>query len=287
MNPRWIAKRSLKWGVELAVNHSGAGFIYNKTACFLNGYRVLTYHKVAPHPRSSYDISEGHFMSHIKYLSDHHAVLGLDDLVKGVVEGPLPPRGAVAITFDDGFEEAVGFVGETLKKSGLTATFFVVTGILDDPEKKRGHDFLNWDQVRLLRSSGFGIGSHTVSHRSLGTLDDTEVNYELKQSYERIVEETGASPVGFSYPYGTLRDFSPEIAELVRQAGYNWAVTAVHGLNHPGCNPFTIRRTTMTAGDGLKTFRMIMKGCLDAWYFVDRFGYYFQRPNFRGFRQSG
>ena len=128
-----------------------------------------------------------------------------------------------------------------------------------------------------MAAAGFSIGSHTVSHRSLGRLPAAEVESELVLSRRRIEEELGAPPAALSYPYGTLRDVSSPVAALARKAGYTCAVTAIHGLNHRGTNPYWLRRTSLTAGDGLRTFKMIMKGCLDPWYLVDRWGHKIQR----------
>ena len=106
-----------------------------------------------------------------------------------------------------------------------------------------------------------------------------EVQLELKGSCDRLETELGTRPDGFSYPFGTYRDFSDDVISITRSCGYPHAVTAIHGLNHIGCDPFRLKRTTITAGDGLKTFKMIMKGDLDLWRFVDQWGYRLQRPS--------
>jgi peptidoglycan/xylan/chitin deacetylase (PgdA/CDA1 family) len=203
--------------------------------------------------------------------------VALSSLVKDLIAGTKPDPHTVAITFDDGYAEGSTFVREILEQYGIPATFFVVTGFLDQPHEPHGGPFMTWDQVRQLAAAGFEIGSHTVTHRSLGRLTREEVEKELARSRQRLVEELGHAPEGLSYPYGTVRDFSAAIAQQARQAGYGYAVTAIHGLNHAGCDPFVLRRTSMMAGDGLRTFRLILNGNRDPWVLVDRWGYRAQR----------
>jgi peptidoglycan/xylan/chitin deacetylase (PgdA/CDA1 family) len=221
------------------------------------------------------------------FLAEHYCPVALGSLVSDLVSGAKPDQRAVAITFDDGYAEGATFVREILEQYSIPATFFVVTGFLDQPHEAQSRPFMTWDQVRQLSAAGFSIGSHTVTHRSLARLAPEEVEKELAQSRQRLLEELGHAPEGLSYPYGTVRDFSVGIAQQARQAGYGYAVTAIHGLNHPGCDPFVLRRTSMMAGDGLRTFRLILKGSLDPWVLVDRWGYRFQRVYDLPMRREG
>jgi peptidoglycan/xylan/chitin deacetylase (PgdA/CDA1 family) len=278
MTSRWLLKRALKWSVEWGMTLSGAGVLYRGTRYFQKGLRILTYHHVGDRPRDSFTIGTAHFRAHMAYLADHHPVVGLTELVARLACGPPPEPGTVALTFDDGYADAVAAVCPTLQHYSLPATFFVVTGSLDGA-KLPGGPFLTWRDVKQMVASGFAIGSHTVNHPSLGTLDERGIEHELAESRSRISDETGVPPAGLSYPYGTVRDFSSTVAAVAENVGYLYAVTAVHGLNHDGRNRFFLRRTTLTAGDNLRTFRMILNGCLDPWYFVDTWGFVWQRTH--------
>jgi peptidoglycan/xylan/chitin deacetylase (PgdA/CDA1 family) len=211
------------------------------------------------------------------YLSDHCNVVAMGDLVDLLERGCRPQTGTVAVTFDDGYREAAYEVAETLQRYRIPGTFFVVTGVLDNGVDLPAGPYLTWPEVKHMADAGFSIGSHTVSHPSLGEIDCASVKRELTVSRERIAEEIGSCPEGLAYPYGTLRDFSPDVAQMAGRAGYRYAVTAMHGVNRVGCDPFLLRRTTVGAGDGLRTFRMILKGCLDPWSIVDRWGARLQR----------
>jgi peptidoglycan/xylan/chitin deacetylase (PgdA/CDA1 family) len=281
MNTTWIAKRSAKWFVEWASKLSGAGLLYRNSASFRTGARILTYHGVEKVPGNSHAVSTSHFSAHIKYLKDHFDVMRLQDLVRALQSGPGAER-RVAITFDDGYAECSGIVAEILTKYSVPATFFVITGIPDGNVRMDDKKYMSWSDIANLHKAGFEIGSHTVNHFSLGAIPPALVRSELSASRERIQQVLGIAPAGIAYPYGTIRDFNDVVALAAESAGYSYGVTAVHGLNHPGMNPFLLRRTTIGAGDGPTTFKMILEGHLDLWRFVDRYAYRLQRADVRG-----
>lgn len=277
MNARWILKRAAKWTLEYGMTLSGAGMLYRTRAAYRNGFRILTYHGVEDDPADSYSIKSDHFRYHMAYLSDHRHVIDMSEYVDGLIAGRDPEPNTIAVTFDDGYKESCTTVAEILQRHNIPATFFLVTDILDNGPQNPGREFLSWSEARAMVSAGFSFGSHTVSHRSLGTLTPGQVAEELVASGKRIEEELGVMPIGISYPYGTVRDIPPDITDQASRAGYSYGVTALHGLNRIGMNPFLLRRTSITAGDGPRTFRMILKGNLDPWCVVDKWGYRLQR----------
>lgn len=77
---------------------------------------------------------------------------------------------------------------------------------------------MDWGQVSQLASDGFTIGSHTVTHPLLATLEDpTVLDYELQYSRERIQNMVGVTPKAISYPIGS---WNATVAEASRRTGY-------------------------------------------------------------------
>jgi hypothetical protein len=50
---------------------------------------------------------------------------------------------------------------------------------------------------------------------------------------------------------------------MVRKAGYGLAVTTIYGSNNKNSNPYTLRRISIYANDGLNAFEMKVKGYYD------------------------
>ena len=92
-----------------------------------------------------------------------------------------------------------------------------------------GREFLTWDEVREMHRSGLvSFGSHTGSHKILTALRDDEIDFELRQSKNRLLAEGVVDPscLPFAYPNGNHND---RIVALVKKHGYSLAVTTKKG----------------------------------------------------------
>lgn len=102
--------------------------------------------------------------------------------------------------------------------------------------------FLSWEEVKEMAQSGLiSFGSHTASHKILTTLSDEELWDELTRSKEKLIAEkvVDSSFIPFCYPNG---NYNERIVQLVKEAGYNLAVTTENGWNRFGLDPFTLKR---------------------------------------------
>jgi peptidoglycan/xylan/chitin deacetylase (PgdA/CDA1 family) len=97
---------------------------------------ILMYHGVTRTPARGLQNAEGkhvgldRFLEQLRFLKEHCRILPLSELVNGVVTGSIG-RNAVAITFDDGYENNVTQAAPALDSLDLPATFFVATGFID------------------------------------------------------------------------------------------------------------------------------------------------------------
>lgn len=169
-------------------------------------------------------------------------------------DSPLPPR-SVAITFDDGYVDNLHAV-EALERRGMSATWFIVSGSVgalpDWSEDDRPRDrLLNADELRAMRRAGMEIGSHSVSHRRLTTLDETSLEAELRDSRDALGRILGEPVMSFAYPYG---DWDRRCADAVHRAGYASACTTRTGWARRDGDPYTLRRLTIFNTDSLDIF---------------------------------
>ncbi|EGJ09805.1 polysaccharide deacetylase family protein [Rubrivivax benzoatilyticus] len=93
---------------------------------------ILIFHRVLPQPDPLFpeEMHAGRFDTLCGWLAGWFNVLPLDEAVRRLAEGTLPPR-ALAITFDDGYADNHDVALPILRRHGLNATFFVATGFLD------------------------------------------------------------------------------------------------------------------------------------------------------------
>ncbi|MGH9463599.1 MAG: polysaccharide deacetylase family protein, partial [Vicinamibacteria bacterium] len=92
---------------------------------------ILAYHGVTPGLRDPHGlfIEPEIFSKQMAHLRKHYRPMGLVELVATAETGKLPPR-AVAVTFDDGYLDALTAVSPILVKHKIPATFFVITSAL-------------------------------------------------------------------------------------------------------------------------------------------------------------
>ena len=100
-------------------------------------------------------------------------------------------------------------------------------------------------QVRALRDGGMQIGAHTVNHPILSQLPRAEALREVSGSRSAL-EGLLDQPVSvFAYPNGKPgQDYSKASVEIVREAGYEVAVTTEWGSAGVEVDPLQVPRFT-------------------------------------------
>lgn len=100
-------------------------------------------------------------------------------------------------------------------------------------------------QVASLRRAGMEIGAHTLSHPILASLGEAEARAEVLGSKAYLEALLGERVGLFAYPNGKPgEDYSPATVELVRELGFDAAVSTEWGTTRRGDDPMQIRRFT-------------------------------------------
>jgi peptidoglycan/xylan/chitin deacetylase (PgdA/CDA1 family) len=178
---------------------------------------------------------------------------------------------SIVLTFDDGHRDFLTTAAPVLRQHDFTATLFVVTGRLGDKTRWSSTDrhspLMTRDELRELRGQGFHLGSHTVTHSDLRTLDEASLDRELGDSLAAI-SAMGETFFPFAYPGGT---FSQRERDAVARAGYDCGVI-VGGRwgNGPETDRFLLKREPMLASDSLDWFRKRVDGFYEAHYLMAR-----------------
>jgi peptidoglycan/xylan/chitin deacetylase (PgdA/CDA1 family) len=95
---------------------------------------ILRYHAVCGSEGYEYAdphicVSPGAFRAHVEYLTDHYAVISLDDAVSALKGEKSLPDNAVVLTFDDGYADNL-IAAQILHEYGATATFYLTADCL-------------------------------------------------------------------------------------------------------------------------------------------------------------
>ena len=109
--------------------------------------------------------------------------------------------------------------------------------------------YLDWSEVKAMQSHGIGFGSHSVTHPILSFLSETEAREEILESKRLMEKMLGIRVKSFAYPSGRRQDFSEATKDLLRESGYECAVSMIHGTNFVGTDLFEMRRTQYQDGN--------------------------------------
>lgn len=86
------------------------------------------------------------------------------------------------------------------------------------------------------------IGCHAKTHSVLSRLPVAAQEREIRGSKETIEDIIGKPVTGFSYPFGSLSDYTKETQTLLKTAGFTYACTTVPSPVARGENPYEIPR---------------------------------------------
>lgn len=107
----------------------------------------------------------------------------------------------VSVTFDDGWTSAYVNGMPLLSKYHIRTTQFLLPGEFDDP------NYVSIDQAHSMKKAGHEIGSHTVDHKNLTTLDETDLSNELTVSKSMLQKENLVPQyVDFASPNSAVND---------------------------------------------------------------------------------
>ena len=122
----------------------------------------------------------------------------------------------------------------------------------DHPEKP--FNPVTWDQLREMQNQGLEVGSHSVTHPILSSLNYNQLTDELAVSHERIQQELGSPPKGICYPNGMAQDISCEVEKMSAEI-YSYGLVAYpEYINHH--NLFRLGR--WAAPTKLTRFKIVM-----------------------------
>jgi len=99
--------------------------------------------------------------------------------------------------------------------------------------------YMNWKELADLHKAGMEIGAHTVTHRSLWTLDAPTAHNEILHSKRILERRLGITVTSFSYPFG---HYLPHHVAMVKSAGYSCAVTVRGHHNDMMTDPYELGR---------------------------------------------
>jgi peptidoglycan/xylan/chitin deacetylase (PgdA/CDA1 family) len=102
---------------------------------------------------------------------------------------------------------------------------------------------LTWDELREMHALGMTIGAHTITHANLPSAGLEVAGVEIRESRRLLEVQLNAPVTMFSYPNGGADlYYTPDIQQLVREAGYHAATTSRNGFATRASDLFALER---------------------------------------------
>jgi peptidoglycan/xylan/chitin deacetylase (PgdA/CDA1 family) len=131
--PLIVFKRIVKVVLAASSYYSGVtGRTLRQLLCARAGALVLGYHGVSLETQELFDSQTllANLEGQIIYLSKYLRPVSLEAIVASLTRGEAPPAASFAVTFDDGLLNNVTLAIPLLHKLGMSATFFVPSGLV-------------------------------------------------------------------------------------------------------------------------------------------------------------
>ena len=217
---------------------------------------ILTYHSIDS-SGSPISVDESSFHTHVSWLAAGHCrVVPLETLIR------LPEDdAAVALTFDDGFQNFADVAWPMLRAHGLPATVFVVSDHVGRdnawPSAKGSSipilPLMTWETLGRIAAEGVTIGSHTRTHANLRMLPSEMLDEEIGGAAQDIRACMGVDPTTFAYPFGAHN----RAAAAAARVSHSYACTTELRTLRTGDDPFRLPR--------LDAYYFRRPGLLESW----------------------
>ena len=101
------------------------------------------------------------------------------------------------------------------------------------------------DEIVELADKGVDIGAHTVDHPILKSLEVEEQEQQICNSKIALERLLNKPVTGFAYPNGLPgTDYDSSGVDLVKAAGFEYAVSTTWGISTRSTSPYELHRST-------------------------------------------
>ncbi|WP_119394330.1 polysaccharide deacetylase family protein [Salinibius halmophilus] len=181
---------------------------------------ILMYHHVAEDTPASTSVTPEQFNQHLELIESLElTVVDLVDHIEAMKRGDAVPERAVAITFDDAWQNIYQNAHPMLAARDWPYAIFVNTQPVDQGRSSS----MSWDTLRTLHNAGVRILNHTSNHKHLVHDQFKGADWlanslaTIEEAQTRLEQELGELPRYLAYPYG---EYNTALTEALAERGY-------------------------------------------------------------------
>jgi peptidoglycan/xylan/chitin deacetylase (PgdA/CDA1 family) len=215
---------------------------------------ILMYHRIAvdgPTALARYRVAPDLFAAQMDALyRARYRTVHLEEWINALTRNEPLSGKPVILTFDDGYRDFITAAIPVLRYYGFSATVFLVAerigGVADwDSAYGEPAPLLSWQEVHALQDTGTEFGCHSAMHWPMTGMSLAELTEDTARSRAILEEGLGVPVNSLAYPYGAENEF---VRRVVRDLGFQAAVTCNPGMNRLGDDPLGLRRVEVFDG---------------------------------------
>jgi len=118
-------------------------------------------------------------------------------------------KGYLTICFDDGYISTYNYSFPLMKEYNFKGVLYLISEL----NEFEGRELMSFSQAKEMQDYGWEIGSHTLTHQDLRSLNPEEAEAEIRDS-KKVLEEKGFVIKSFAYPFGK---YSSNLEKIVKE----------------------------------------------------------------------
>jgi peptidoglycan/xylan/chitin deacetylase (PgdA/CDA1 family) len=216
---------------------------------------ILMYHSIGRN-RAQFTVTPEAFEKQMAFLkSSGRECMKLSEFAERLRSGTLPAN-AVAVTFDDGYEDNFSEALPILKRYSIPATIFISTAYIGKTFMISDGiplPFMSEDEIKQSLKTGLiELASHGHWHKVMRDLTKEGALQDIKESNRVAGNLIGKEPKCFAYPYGK---YSEEMLAILKELGFECAVTVKEGVVDSRSNLFELPRMAIASSTSMAEFK--------------------------------
>lgn len=117
-------------------------------------------------------------------------------------------------------------------------------------------EILSWVELDEISNNPLvTLGSHGLTHRSLGRLLPGEITSDIKDSKKKLEERCRHEIRYFSFPYGQITDYNRSVIQELKKHNYAAACSTRYGRYNRKSDLFQLKRIEVEPQDSIEDFQ--------------------------------